>query len=107
MLENTVVIEKENQMKKEELAMEIAKSPLTLEEKMSWHLSNFDKKFPDYLAELCADVVRQIDEGADLSTKVELPLGMFYKGTSTSTLGNIHKDFYLSFFLKDALNEPA
>lgn len=107
MLENTVVIEKENQMKKEELAMEIAKSPLTLEEKMSWHLANFDKKFPDYLVELCADVIRQIDKGLDLSTEVELPLGMFYKGTSTSTLGNIYEDFFLSFFLKDASNEPA
>lgn len=87
-----------------DIAMEIAKAPLTLREKLSWHLNNFDRPIGDFFIPQCIQAIEIANEGGNLLTRIALPDGVLCDGESFATAHDIIEDHYLHFYI-EAPNE--
>jgi hypothetical protein len=87
-------------MTAEEIATEIAKAPLPLHEKLSWHLNNFDRPIGDTFVPVCVRAVEIANAGGNLLERLTLPDGVLCDGEPTATVQDIIDDHYLHFYLE-------
>lgn len=84
------------------LAQEIAESPLTLEEKLSWHLSgNLYPPMPDSLIPVCVEAITLAENGEDLHKVLTLPEPIKRAGTSEITAKQLILSIKLHWFIKN------
>ena len=86
-------------MKASETAELIAKSPLTLAEKISWHFTLFVKPPPESMIAVCVQAIYLAKLGGDLDTMLELPAGATYFGDSFASAQSVIDGHELSFFI--------
>ncbi len=86
-------------MKAHETAALIAKSPLTLAEKISWHLTLFEKPLPQSMVAVCVQAIYLARLGCDLETVLELPEGATYFGNPWASAQSVIDGHQLRFFL--------
>jgi hypothetical protein len=84
-----------------EIAQEIAASPLSLEQKLEWHFANFDKPIPKSMVPVAIEAIQVANAGGDLDTILDLPTGTKFLGMSVATVQLIIEDHYLWFYLDD------
>ena len=86
-------------MKAEEVATLIAESDQSLEDKLSWHFSNFSSKVPEQMQTICRDAIRLANLGGDLTTTFILPEGVERHGENKATAEDIIIGFHLKYFI--------
>jgi hypothetical protein len=86
-----------------ETAIEIAsKTELTMEEKMSYHLSlGFQTPLSPALVPVLVEVLWLYENGRDMSAEVALPEGIDYNGFPCAPAQTIFKEFQLKYFASD------
>jgi hypothetical protein len=87
-------------MKADEVATLIAESSQSIEDKLSWHFSNFRTKVPEQMQIICRDVIHMANSGEDLDTVFILPEGVERHGGNKATANDIIIGFHLSYFIK-------
>lgn len=84
------------------LAQEIAESPLTLEEKLSWHLNgNLYPPMPDSLIPVCVEAITLAENGEDLHKVLTLPDPIKRAGKSEITAKQLILSIKLHWFIKN------
>lgn len=86
-------------MKAEEIAVAIAEAPLTMEEKLSWHLTQFRNSIPESIIPVLEEVVAHAVAGGDLDQEFELPEDVLYKGSNMSTAKTMIDNFHLKYYI--------
>jgi len=86
-------------MTAEEIATEIAKAPLTIEEKLGWHFANFDLPIPQTLIPVAVRAIEIANDGGDLQTILTLPTGIKFQGEQHATAEEVIEGHYLHFYL--------
>ena len=86
-------------MEASEIAMEIAKSPMSLLEKLDWHFSNFDKPIPKVLIPVAVKAIELANAGGDLSTFIDLPEGIKFQGFQFASAHDVIEGHYLWYYL--------
>jgi hypothetical protein len=92
-------------MKAEDIALDIANAPLTLEEKLSWHFANFDPAVPESMIPVSVEAINLANTSGDLSTLLELPEGSTYFGEQTAPAKDIIEGHHLHYFVTAGTNE--
>jgi hypothetical protein len=83
------------------LAQEIAESPLTLEEKLSWHLrGNLYPPLPDSLVPVCVEAITLAENGEDLHKVLTMPPSVKRAGKNEITAKQLILSTKLHFFIK-------
>ena len=81
------------------LSLAIAASSLSLEEKLSWHITNFDQKPPKAMIGIWVAAITAYDLGLPEATSVDLPEGSTFQGGTKVSVAKIIEDFHLEFYL--------
>lgn len=86
-------------MKATEVTELIAKSPLSLEDKLSWHFTAFEGGIPDSMIPLCKAVIQIANSGGDMTQVLTLPDGATFDGGTTVTAQEALDTLFLSAFV--------
>jgi hypothetical protein len=89
------------QMKSTEIAEEIAKAPLSLKDKLSWHLTLFNRNVPESMIPVLQDAVRIANEQGFNLDKFELvlPDDVQFKGESIVSARTLIDNFKLHYYI--------
>ena len=71
------------------LSLAIAASTLSLEEKLSWHINNFDQKPPKAMIGIWVAAIMAYDLGLPETTSVDLPEGSTFLGETKVSIAKI------------------
>jgi hypothetical protein len=84
------------------LAQTINKSPLTIEEKISWHLrGNLYPSMPDSLIPVCLEAIRMAEAGEDLFQVLVMPANIRRAGKSEITAKQLILSTKLHWYIKN------
>jgi hypothetical protein len=84
------------------LAQEIAESPLTLEEKLSWHLrGNLYPPMPDSMIPVCMEAINLAENGEDLHKILTMPENIKRAGSSEITAKQLIISTKLHWYIKN------
>ena len=88
-------------MKSDEIAKEIAKAPMSLEDKLSWHLTLFNRNVPESMIPVLRDAVRIANEQNFNLDKFELvlPEDVQYKGEELVSARTLIDNFHLHYYI--------
>jgi hypothetical protein len=87
-------------MKAHEVATLIAESPQSIEEKLSWHFSNFSGgTIPAEMIAIARDSILIANTGGNLETEFTLPDGINRYGEKVATASDIIEGFHLQYFI--------
>ena len=90
------------------LSLAIAAAPMSLEDKLGWHIMNFDKKLPKAMIGMWVAAITAYDLGMPETTSVDLPEGSKFMGSSKISIAQIIDDFRLEYYLASfAIYLPA
>lgn len=90
------------------ISLAIAASSLSLEEKLSWHIMNFDHKLPKAMIGIWVAAITAYDLGMPETTSVDLPEGIKFMGGAKISIAKMIDDFHLEYFLASfAIYLPA
>jgi len=81
------------------ISLAIAASSLSLEEKLSWHVMNFDQKLPNAMLGIWVAAITAYDLGMPETTSVDLPVGSTFMGGTKASIAQIIEGFHLEYFL--------
>jgi hypothetical protein len=85
-----------------EVSERIAKSDLSIEEKMRLHLfGNLSVPVSDNMLPVCIEVIERANSGEDRDTLVDLPDLVWFNGEVQATIQQIIDGHRLEFFLDD------
>ena len=84
------------------LAQTINKSPLTIEEKISWHLrGNLYPPMPDILIPVCLEAIRMAEAGESLFQVLVMPPSVKRAGRSEITARQLILSTKLHWYIKN------
>jgi hypothetical protein len=86
-------------MKAEEIAIEIANAPLTIEQKLSWHFANFNPAVPEAMIPVCAQAIELSNKGEDLDVVLDLPEEASFQSRNQATAKDIIDGLHLRYYL--------
>jgi hypothetical protein len=82
-----------------EIALEIAKAPLTIEEKLSWHFATFAPPVPETMIPASVQALEVANGDGDLSTLIDLPEGSTFFGENQASAKDIIEGHHLEYYL--------
>jgi hypothetical protein len=94
-----ITTRRKQKMKAEEIAIEIAKSPLTIEQKLSWHFANFEPVIPEAMIPVCAQAIDLSNKGKDLDVVLDLPEEASFQNQPRASAKDIIEGLHLSYYL--------
>jgi hypothetical protein len=95
------------QMKSAEIAEEIAKAPLSIEDKLSWHITLFSQSVPDTMIPLLIEAIEIVNANGDMNQELELPDEIQFRNSSMVSVGVLVEQFRLDYYTnpKEVSNE--
>jgi hypothetical protein len=91
-------------MKATEVTDLIANSPMSLEDKLSWHFTSFERKIPESMIPVCKAVIQIANTNGDLTQVFELPDGATFDGGNTAVAQDILDTLFLSAFVTEQVS---
>jgi hypothetical protein len=85
-------------MKSTEIAEEIAKAPMSIEDKLSWHLALFNRSIPQSMIPVLKEAIEIVNAGGDMEQHVDLPEDVLYKDGTTASVGVLMENFKLHYY---------
>lgn len=85
------------------LAKQISESPLSLREKLSWHLNaNLYPAMPNSLIPVCLEAIRMAENGEDLSQQLTMPPPIKRAGRNEITAKQLIISIKLHWYIENA-----
>lgn len=85
-------------MKSTEIAPEIAKAPMSIEDKLSWHLTLFNRSVPDTMIPVLVEAIEIVNANGDMNQELELPDEIQFRNSSMVSVGILMEQFRLDYY---------
>jgi hypothetical protein len=86
------------QMKSTEIAPEIAKAPMSIEDKLSWHLTLFNRSVPETMIPVLVEAIEIVNANGDMNQELELPDEIQFRDSSMVSVGILMEQFRLDYY---------
>lgn len=86
-------------MKSTEIAEEIAKAPMSIDDKLSWHLTLFNRSVPPSMIPVLKEVIEIVDAGGSMEQEIDLPEDVLYRNGTTASVGVLVENFKLHYYI--------
>ena len=85
-------------MKSTEIAPEIAKAPMSIEDKLSWHLTLFNRSVPETMIPVLVEAIEIVNANGDMNQELELPDEIQFRDSSMVSVGILMEQFRLDYY---------
>ncbi|CAB4137650.1 hypothetical protein UFOVP325_58 [uncultured Caudovirales phage] len=85
-------------MKSKEIAPEIAKAPMSIEDKLSWHLTLFSRSVPETMIPVLVEAIEIVNANGDIDQLLELPDEVQFRHSSRVSVGTLVEQFRLDYY---------
>ena len=90
------------------LSLAIAAAPMSLEDKLGWHLLNFAPQPPKAMTKVWLACITAFDLGMPETTNIGLPEGSTFQGKPIATIADVIEGYHLEYYLASfAIYLPA
>jgi hypothetical protein len=86
-------------MKSTEIAPEIAKAPMSIEDKLSWHLTLFNRSVPETMIPVLVEAIEIVNADGDMNQELELPDDVQFRNSSIVSVGTLMEQFHLHYYI--------
>ena len=94
-----LVSEGQQTMKATEVAELIAEAPMSLEDKLSWHATQFDTPIPPSLLPLLKSAIELVNNGGDIKSEYLLPADVVFRKGKMVSAEQLIKSYHLEYYI--------